>query len=142
MSNILSVDPGISIGLAFCIESERTYVTWVTRDPKEVFDFFKDQSVIDIVITENFATRGKISRYGLHTTRLVGSMEALCHVRDIKFVRQQPQQRIAFVDLAKKIVNRQEGRVEDSHHHQADALAHLLRYQYDHGVIDGNGNFI
>lgn len=132
---ILSVDPGLSNGIAYFESSTFTYYTDVRKDIREVYDYFKEPLVqgLEQVVIENFAAQ-KISGYGLHTVRVVGAIEALCYIRNIPLAKQQPQQRLAFVAIAKRIVAKQP-RIEDSHHHQADALAHLLAWQHKQGSI-------
>lgn len=130
---LLSLDPGISTGVAFYSYEIDTYHTFVTREHEKIYDLLKDMPHQGTVIIERFQAE-LISSYGLHTVRLVGGVEAICYIRDIKFVRQMPQQRKGFIKLAQQIINSQgAGWVI----HEVDALAHLLFYRYKMGEIDG-----
>lgn len=135
---ILSVDPGVSNGIAVFNPFERSYLTMVTKQHKELYDFFKLDTAPGItqVVIENFAAQ-RISGYGLHTVRVVGAVEALCHVHDIPLAIRAPQQRRGFIDFAKIIIDKQEsGWVI----HQADALAHLLAWQYQQELLGINND--
>jgi len=134
---ILAIDPGETNGVAVCIDN--CYMTTILTEPTDFFKFF--QEGLDAVVIEQFAA-SVISKYGLHTVRIVGGIEILCKYLDVPLKHQTPQSRLAFVDFAIRLVRKQGTytSIGDRHHHQVDALAHLLRYQNDIGSIRIKGD--
>lgn len=133
--NILAIDPGVTTGVAVFLDREKQYHTFATKEWHDIYDLFKTKG-IDTVVIENFKAT-TISTYGLHTVRLVGGMEALAYFNDVKYVVHQPQKRYAFMDMSKRIIDKDHsGWVI----HEADALGHLLAHQYELGVIKVYGD--
>lgn len=125
---ILAIDPGETNGVAAYINGK--YITTIIKNPTDFYQFF--HGGLDAVVIEQFAA-SVISKHGLHTVRMVGGIEALCGYLNIPLKHQTPQERIAFIDFARRLVRKQDTYISvgDRHHHQVDALAHLLRYQND-----------
>lgn len=132
---ILAIDPGGTTGIAIRMNdgSIQTCVCQtMTGDKKKEFD---STSLYDMICTpgithvvyEMFQAE-LISKYGLHTVRLVGAIEALCWKLNIPVLAHMPQMRRPFLDEAKKILTKKGGRYVI---HEVDALAHLLRMEYD-----------
>lgn len=132
MSKILALDPGVRNGVA--VYAAGQYVTTIIKDPSDLFEFFRFG--LDHVVIEKFAA-SSISKHGLHTVGLVGGAKMLSEYLSIPVTIQMPQQRLAFFEFAKTIVRRQgtDASVDDTHHHQADALAHLLRFQFEKDMV-------
>lgn len=121
---VLSIDPGGTTGMATRIEGE--IHTFVCKEPEEVFNFIiQCKDVLKVCVVEGFAAQ-TISTYGLHTVRIIGGVYALCYEHNIKYEHHQPQARYPFQQEAKRLL-------ADKHTviHEKDALAHLLRYEYD-----------
>lgn len=138
--NILAIDPGVSNGVA--VYANGKYATTIITDPKDFLKFFYPHEVqLTQVVIEQFSAQS-INKYGLHTVRIVGGIEMLCGYLSIPIRQQHPQERKAFVDFAVKIARAQGPYVSigDRHHHQVDALAHLLRFQNDQGLARIKGD--
>lgn len=120
---ILAIDPGGTTGIAVKDRGDQ-YNTFVCKDEEELWELFRSPPTL--VIIENFVAE-LISKYGLYTVQLVGGVKALCYLHNIPLVIQMPQKRIAFVKEAKQKLKDQGYRFEI---HEADALAHLLAYEY------------
>lgn len=137
MSLVLAIDPGQTTGMACKPGTEgREYDTWHSTSDAEVLQWIMDNKP-DLVIFERFATSGRLSRYGLQTIELVGKVQGVCYALGIEIKRQVPGQRKAFMHEAflycgwsfndtGGMVRGRTGRVV----HEADALGHLLCYEY------------
>lgn len=124
----MAVDPGITIGLAWKIHG--IYKVAVTKDPTDVWSYILTDP--DLVLIEQFQAM-TISKYGLRTVELVGSVEALCWARGIKCVRRIPQHmHIAVAPAVRWLQANNEPYLE----HNKDALSHIMAYEKAHGVID------
>lgn len=124
-SLVLAIDPGGTTGMALRID-ESKYATFTCSEPSEVYQFIKtNQQLLKAVIIETFQAQ-IITKYGLHTVRIVGGVEALCYIFEIEYIKHMPQERSAFQEDAEEIL-------KETNHvvHEEDALAHLLRYEYD-----------
>lgn len=86
------------------------------------------EPTLEHVVYESFQAQ-TISKYGLHTVRLVGAIEALCWKLELPVTTHMPVERKPFLDDAAKLL---EGRRHMIH--EKDALAHLLRFEYDRGL--------
>lgn len=123
MSIELAIDPGETTGLALSVGG--VLYTSMTKLERDVWSLV---SLVDTCIVENFVTSGVISRYGLHTVRLVGAVEALCWQNEVQFVRQMPGYRRVFLPEAEKLMpphSKHENR------HEKDAISHLLAYEQE-----------
>src|SRR3990167_1416896 len=85
---ILSIDPGITTGLAVRYTDGILRVS-STRSPEDLWRLI-DRLALDAVVCESFATAGRISRYGLQTVRLIGSIQHACWQRSVRLVEQPP----------------------------------------------------
>jgi len=83
---ILAIDPGETNGVAVCIDN--CYMTTILTEPTDFFKFF--QEGLDAVVIEQFAA-SVISKYGLHTVRIVGGIEILCKNLVVRLSNQTPQ---------------------------------------------------
>lgn len=126
---ILSIDPGGTTGLAVRGENNKI-ATCVVKTPEEVYAFIRVG--IDYVVCENFKAE-VISKYGLHTVKIVGGAYALAYVQNIHFVLHEPQDRYPFKSDAKELLETRKKELKQSYMvHELDALAHLLRFEYDY----------
>ena len=118
---IIAIDPGVSTGIAW--HDNSGYHSIVTRDEDDVWNLLVGIKW-SMVVYETFFTSGRISAPGLQTVRLIGGIQALCRHLKLPTHGQAPQQRYPFQDNAKAMLR---GRIV----HEQDAMAHLLRYEYD-----------
>jgi hypothetical protein len=121
---LLAVDPGRTTGVAIFSLDPATHIyefaTNTYSDHTEVWSLFN--SSIAAVICEQFSSAGRqMSGHGLHTVRLIGSLEHACWMHKILFVTQPPQLRKAQLHQSVKLLGKY---VE----HRSDALAHLLAF--------------
>lgn len=123
--SILAIDPGITTGLAWRAP-DGSYHTATAKDSFQ--DVWKelDPGLIELVVYENFSAQ-TISKYGLETVRLIGSIQGVCWARGIRTHVQQPQFRRAFLDAASKHLTTAHG-ASGFVVHQTDALAHLMAF--------------
>lgn len=119
MNVLLAIDPGVTTGVALKVGEDRK--TTNLKSDVELFEFIL---MADEVVYENYAGQ-IISKYGLHTVRLVGGIIALCWYLKKPCTRHAPVDRYPFMDKAKLILTHQHTQ------HELDALAHLLRYEHD-----------
>lgn len=131
---ILAVDPGGKSGVAIRLPNKEI-VTCICEsifrdgkeirfDPTELYDLLKNADYEHIIV-ETFQAQ-TIDKYGLHTVRLVGGIEAICYIRDIPITKHMPQMRYPFRDEAKQILSGRRHMI-----HELDALSHLLRWEND-----------
>ena len=128
---IFSCDPGETTGVAmYNPYSNPNMWTDECKSFSEVITLCIDFKP-DVIVIERFATSGRISKYGLHTTELVGGLQALSIAFGWDFVRQSPQSRRSFLPDAKEHnAPSLHGRNTYKGRHEADALSHLLEYMW------------
>lgn len=134
---VLAIDPGQTTGMASVSDSQPSaYSTWHVTSDEAVLQWIMDNEP-NVVVFERFATAGRLSKYGLRTIELVGKIIGVCYALNIKVVRQVPGSRRAFMHDAYMYCNwsfndsggyvrGKAGRVV----HEADALGHLLCYEF------------
>lgn len=124
----LAIDPGGTSGMATNILG--SYKTFVCITPEEVFSYLiRNKDLFSTVVIETFQAQ-LIGKWGLHTVRIVGGVYALCFEHKIEYVPHMPGERKAFLKEAKDYL-RQNDRNALRHDHEMDALAHLMRHEYD-----------
>lgn len=131
---VISIDPGGKSGVAIrfndgtietCIcESIFKNGKQETFDPRSLYELFLTYK-FDHAVIETFQAQ-TITRYGLHTVRIVGGIEALCIAKDIPLTKHMPVDRYPFLQDAKDLLQGKRPMI-----HQVDALAHLLRWEND-----------
>lgn len=129
MVNILAIDPGGTTGIA--IKLGGNYQTCVVESAEDLWNLVSS-TAWDAVIYEQFATGGLISKYGLHTTRLIGGIQALCHHFSVRCFAQPPQRRKAYLERAIDVLRELHKSNHDWLEHEKDALAHLLAWEAAH----------
>lgn len=138
---MVGIDPGVATGFAVKFP-DGTYATATLTAPEQLWDLLR-QYRPERVAFEAFAAQ-HISKYGLHTVELVGSIRGLCFVLGMRPYGQQPQARRSFLPTAERILTdmlKAQGRkfanTKDKDNHELDALAHLLclEYRLKHGMI-------
>jgi hypothetical protein len=123
---VCAIDPGGTTGIAIRLPTETDNLqTCVAKTPEELYDLINRGHITHIVI-ETFQAQ-LISRHGLDTVEIVGGVKALCHVLNIELETHMPQDRYPFQQEAKQLLQGKHTVI-----HEQDALAHLLRYEYDH----------
>lgn len=125
---IVSVDPGISTGVAIKLNNSYVTITLTVDDIETgvLWDYIKDaqQVVIEHFTVFYAKSRGKVSGYGLDTIETVGRVMGYCETLKVPLARQHPQNRKAFMKQAKQLASPGHTR------HEVDALAHLLAWEY------------
>jgi len=124
---LVSIDPGITTGIATC-NPAGDFATCTLGSSGEVWDFvLQHEGVKDaLVLAEQFVTKGRISKYGLETVRIIGGIQALCRQFDIRLQMDMPGHRIAYIPDALRLLPR-------STEHEMDALSHILAWEAEHG---------
>lgn len=124
----LAIDPGGTSGMATNVLGQ--YKTFVCLSPEEVFtSLIKYKAFLSTVVIETFQAQ-LIGKWGLHTVRIVGGIYALCFEHNIEYVPHMPQERYPFLKEAKAYLIAND-RNALRHDHEMDALAHLMRHEYD-----------
>lgn len=125
---VLAIDPGGTTGTALRL-SNGLWLTSSLKTWEQLCDFILNG--LDTVVIENFKAE-HISTYGLHTVKLVGGVQFACRKMNIPLVIHQPQDRYPFRTDARQMIS-------DAGIpyvvHEMDALAHLLRWENDNGII-------
>ncbi len=122
---VLAIDPGGTTGLAFRMP-DGSYHTAIALTPEQVWDFIDDR--VDLVIYENFAAV-TISKYGIHTLKVIGGIRAMCWKHRIPIIQRQPQSRYGMLLEAKAYLKENKG--DSFVVHEVDALAHLMTWDED-----------
>lgn len=122
----MGIDPGGSTGVAYSINGH--YITNTITDPRDLYTLIYENKP-DVIAIERFATDHMISRDGIHTIEIVGGVKSLCAVLGIALHIHTPQFRKAFMQPAGQALSG----VINKTVHEVDAMAHLLRLEYELG---------
>ena len=104
-TTIVGIDPGVSTGIAIATLWDNTsgtrtlhynYFSATCTEPEQVWAYIRPP--VDVVIMERFNAQ-LISKYGLHTVRIIGGVQALCAEHEIQLVEDTPQQRKAYLRM-------------------------------------------
>lgn len=120
---VVAIDPGGTSGVALRAV-DGTILTTACKDPHDVYDIVSTPGVEQVVI-ENFSAE-HISKYGLHTVRIIGGVEAICYKLNIPYKVHMPQDRYPFKTEARAILKGRKVVI-----HEIEALEHLLRWEYN-----------
>ena len=127
---ILSIDPGETTGLALL--DEGILALTMCTGKEQLWKLLGKFGPLDAVCIEDFVTAGRISKHGLYTTRLVGSVEALSWLHGFPCQRQVPNFRTGFLNRSLSLIRDTVG-ADHEHRHEKDALAHLMAYLDNEG---------
>ena len=122
---IVAFDIGVTTGVAWLKDGQ---IEASEADTEAVYQLL--ELPWEEVVYEQFSASGRVSKYGITTIELAGSIKALCARKGIPCIGQAPQYRRAFMEDAKRQLK---GRNRSPH--MIDAMAHLLRRMYDRGKI-------
>lgn len=122
-TRVVAIDPGGTSGVAVRGRDGTILTTACTR-PEEVYDIVSTPGVEQVVIERFAATL--ISKYGLHTVRIVGGVYALCWKLNIPYLEHAPTDRYPFKKEARAILKGRRVVI-----HEIEALEHLLRWEFD-----------
>ena len=129
MSYVISIDPGGTTGIAIRTP-ENWILTCTASSPEELFDMV-DGTPFTHVIVENFAAE-LIGKWGLFTVRIVGGVYSIAYRKGAEYILHQPQDRYPFQKEAKAFLTERKKQTKQRFViHEEDALAHLLRWEYD-----------
>lgn len=122
---ILSIDPGITTGVALYGVDENFYTVFQTTSLQEIIWIMDTGlSPTDIVLIENFIGGGYRTNETTHTLKLLGFVENYAkYIKHAHVVIQTPQTRKAYVKQASDILEKSSGTP-----HAVDAFAHILAY--------------
>jgi hypothetical protein len=123
---VMALDPGGTTGVAVRMH-DGTIITAPCTKPEQVYELIVG-SKLEHVVVERFAAV-TISKYGLHTVRIVGGVYALCWEHKIPYTEHAPQHRYPFKKEARAILKGRRVVI-----HEIEALEHLLRWEHDNGI--------
>lgn len=135
---LVTVDPGITTGVAVRIlsvipEVPPKYITLTCNPISELWDFLETLPYhVDMVVLEQFQASAHIDDNCERTLEACGYVKAMCYRKGWSLTLQTPQSRIAFLKKAKALLAQVGGEGPRVGDHEMDALAHVLRYDYDH----------
>lgn len=137
---VLGIDPGVSTGLAFAFQSAVQgqgwkYSTSTLITPEQVWEHIKRPAEGRLVVVIERFHAQLISKYGLHTVSIIGGVEALCWSNGIELVKDTPQQRKPYLEMARRLVIPEKDVRVHEQRHEVDAMSHVARYLYQQGVI-------
>ena len=126
---IMAIDPGGTSGIAFRMPN-RSIITCVGNSPEDVYDLIRQAATSGLqqVVCENFNAQ-YIGKWGLHTVRIVGGVQAVCHIFQINLQMHMPQKRYPFKLKARGILKGRRVVI-----HEIEALEHLLTWEYDNDI--------
>lgn len=81
----------------------------------------------NVIVVERFVTAGRISRPGLDTVEIQGSIFGLGWLMGSQVYIQTPADRLPFLTEARKLIGANRTKIQS---HDVDAVAHLLRWEY------------
>jgi len=119
---VLSIDPGVSIGVAF-LRGEVLY-TDVLQTYTQLYKLLQYIGPSGIVVCESFSSGNVAHGPMLRTVKVIGAVEAYTELHHITLVQQTPSSRKAFMDDATHLLKSQHAVLA----HHIDACAHLLTY--------------
>jgi hypothetical protein len=119
-SGIISIDPGLTIGIATFINNE--YHTTNLTTLLELFEILDNDW--ELVLVENYFGGGRLSSEGAQTLRIVGAVIGFCYKANIPVQINIPSSRVSGILHAQEILANQ-------HHskHELEALSHLIAHQ-------------
>jgi len=125
MRLVMAFDPGGTTGVAFRTAGG-ALVTTACKDPNDVYDLIKSAAGTEtFVVYERFRAH-RVDQYGLHTVRICGGIQALCHVYGLSLTEHVPGERLPFMDFARHALQGRSIVI-----HEVDATAHLLAWEYN-----------
>lgn len=143
---ILSIDPGLSTGLAARLDNGHWWTDTVVGSEeafKHVVNLITSLKP-DKVVIEHFSTMQYLSKYGIETIELIGAVKGACLLNKIPLYRQTPSTRKPKEQEATTMLKERKqqlgGIVEGSRvkpgytDHEVSALAHLLMFELRQGL--------
>lgn len=119
-----ALDPGETTGIA-TRDGEGLHQAWTQKTPWETYDFLIHAKP-DVVLCECFVYSGYANPHKTYTVKLVGGIEAICQMLDIRLVFQRPYERYPFLRDAEDFLIR---RGDNYTQHEIDALAHIFLFE-------------
>lgn len=123
---VLAVDPGAHCGLAVRNSDGSLSHSMIHNDWPAVWQYVYTLQP-SVVIVERFATGGMMSRDGLDTVELQGSIFGLAWLMGSQVYVQAPGERMAWIEEARKLIGANKTKIQS---HDVDAVAHLLRWEF------------
>lgn len=124
--SVIAFDPGGTTGIAVLVPDGSMH-TAIALTPEQCWDFIKPETV-DLVIYENFVAI-TISKYGIHTLKIIGGIRALCWKYNIPIIQKQPSARKCMLLNAREYLTKTKG--DTFVVHEVDALSHLMVWDAD-----------
>lgn len=138
---ILSIDPGLNIGLAMRFDNG----SWGTMTFRRQDDLDANilELILDIkermpgtVIIESFVGRQMFNRDSIETTEVLGALRGACIALDIRYIKQTPSVKTTREPTARFLLEERRAeckrlKIEGGRftNHEISALAHLLAYE-------------
>ena len=97
------------------------YATGTYSTVEDLLPFLQGYSP-NCVVIERFVGAGPRSADSTYTIDQIGFLRGVCYILNYTVELHMPQKRLPFLENAKQLCDRQR--------HGADALAHLLAYEY------------
>ena len=131
---IIAVDPGISTGIA--IKKDGQYITCtLSLEATHDGQLRNLLAHANHVVYEDFVAYkshyGKVDKNGFETVRIIGRMQEQCGVNKTPMTKYAAQNRLAFIPKAREMLKTNKVVCNHPTRHECDALAHLLRYEYE-----------
>lgn len=122
----VAVDPGAHCGIAVRMSDGSLQHTMIHNDLPAVLKYIHTISPI-VIVVERFVTAGRISRDGLDTVEIQGSIFGLAWVLGSQLYWQTPIDRMPFIPEARQLIRANRTKIQS---HDVDAVAHLLRWEW------------
>ena len=133
--NVLAVDPGPHVGLAW-INDEGDFFA-VEYTPESAYEMLPNWIAwADVIVCEEFVIKGDRAREANVTIEMIGVVKYLCKLQDAKLVMQLPGEGIGFStsEKLKRVGWWQRGGSD----HARAASKHLLLYCVKNGIISAD----
>lgn len=128
---IVAIDPGPHMGMATRLNTGALHQFMIHNDMLKIWNYLDElfeKGPPGVIIVERFATGGMISRDGLFTVEAQGAIFHAAWKLHCRLYTPQPAARKPFEEEARKLIGANHTKIQS---HAVDAVAHLLRWEYD-----------
>lgn len=137
---LIAIDPGGTTGMAFRFENQEWGTLAVPLShqlevTEKIASYARSVGSSLTVAVEQFSTMQYLSKDGINTIELVGGIVHVCALYNIVCFRHAPMHRTPFQANAHEMLverrNKLGRKIASFVVHEEDALAHLLRLEYN-----------